>query len=102
MSPEAAVVSAVGDEQVIRYWGEFDFPDGDEPPIGTRRGIGVTTLDGDDALGLVAAGVFAGNEMPPVRHVRENVDVSTLDEKHVMPNMAPANRRGVWFPLGYD
>ena len=89
-------------EQLVRYWIELDFPDGYEPPPGTRLGIGVTAIDRDDALRLLAARVFQGDQMPPVREVRENVDVSTLDQGHVIPNMAPPNRRGVWFPRGYD
>jgi hypothetical protein len=39
--------------------------------------------------------------MPAVVQVVENVDVSTLDQKHVLPNIGDVTVRGVWFPLGY-
>jgi hypothetical protein len=87
--------------QLTRYWIEFDFAEGYEPPVGTRLGIGVTAFDRDDALGLVGERVFSAHEVPPVSRVREDVDVSTLDQAHVIPNMAPPNSRGIWFPLGY-
>lgn len=102
MSLERALVSAVVEQHLTRYWIELDFPDGYEPPHGTRSGIGVTAFDRDDALRLVGERVFPAAEVPPVRDVHEDVDVSTLDPGHVIPNMAPPNRRGIWFPLGYD
>jgi len=40
--------------------------------------------------------------MPEIKKVIENVDVSTLDAGHVLPNMSPPNIRGVWFPLRYN
>jgi hypothetical protein len=90
-------VSAVVERHLPRYWIELDFPDG-YPPHATRRGIGVTALDRDDALRLVAERVFPDGEVPQVSEIREDVDVSTLDPGHVIP----PNRRGIWFPLGYD
>jgi hypothetical protein len=94
-------VSAVVERHLPRYWIELNFPDG-YPPHATRRGIGVTALDRDDALRLVAERVFPDGEVPQVSEIREDVDVSTLDPGHVIPNIAPPNRRGIWFPLGYD
>jgi hypothetical protein len=90
------------ERHLTRYWIEFDFPDGYEPPAGARLGIGVTAFDREDALGLVAERVFAAGEVPPMRGVREDVDVSTLDQGHVVPNMDTPNQRGIWFPRGYD
>ena len=40
-------------------------------------------------------------ELPTIAVLIEDVDVSTLDAGHVLPNMSPPVRRGVWFPLGY-
>jgi hypothetical protein len=102
MSPEAGVGSAVVEQRLTRYWIELDLPDGHEPPPGTRLGIGVTALDRDDALRLVAERVFQAEEVPPLKLLREDVDVSTLDQGHVAPNMALPNWRGIWFPRGYD
>ena len=28
----------------------------------------------------------------------EDIDIRELDQNHVVPNMAPVNLRGVWFP----
>jgi hypothetical protein len=33
--------------------------------------------------------------------VIEDVDVTTLDANHVLPNMMPPSVRGVWYPIGY-
>lgn len=36
-------------------------------------------------------------EVPPIKEVVEDVDVSTSDD-HVRPNMHPPNWRGLWYP----
>jgi hypothetical protein len=36
---------------------------------------------------------------PELVHAVPNVDVSTLDPGHVLPNMLPPNTRGVWYPI---
>jgi hypothetical protein len=86
---------------LVRFWIEFDQKLKDRPPLVTLIGVGVTAVDREDALKLVAERVFKGETMPPIKAIRENVDVSTLDEGHVIPNMEPPFWRGVWFPLGY-
>jgi hypothetical protein len=62
-------------------------------------GCGVTAFDRDDALRLVADAL--GTDPPPAA-ITEDVDVTALDENHVLPNMFPPNERGVWFPMGHD
>jgi hypothetical protein len=89
------------ERHLTRFWIELDFPE-EYPAHATRLGIGVTAFDRDDVLSLVTERVFPAGEFPPVREIREGVDVSTLDPGHVLPNMAPPDRRGIWFPLGYD
>lgn len=32
----------------------------------------------------------------------EDVDVSTLDPEHVLPNTGVPAARGIWFPLGHS
>ena len=83
--------------ELTRYWFEFDWGD-EEPPPGARFGCGVTALGAEDALALLRERVFVGRDLPPIKRMIEDVDVSTLDEGHVLPNMAPPNWRGVWFP----
>ncbi|MGH9896159.1 MAG: hypothetical protein ACREA0_30045 [bacterium] len=54
-----------------------------------------------DALNLIRERVFAGADVPEIAKVIEDVDVSTLDANHVLPNMGLVTVRGIWFPLGY-
>jgi hypothetical protein len=84
--------------ELVRHWFEFDMP---EPPQRRVPWVGVTAWTLDDARLLVSEGVFGGRELPGVTALIENVDVSTLDEGHVLPNMAPPNERGIWYPRGY-
>jgi hypothetical protein len=81
-----------------RYW--FDFEPG-TLPAGTAIGCGVTAYTKEDARGLLAETVFRASAFPPVRRVVEDVDVSTLDAGHVLPNMLDPVTRGVWFPMGH-
>jgi hypothetical protein len=39
----------------------------------------------------------SGAAVPQPARVVEDVDVSTLDAGHVLPNMRAPNERGVWF-----
>ena len=87
---------------LVRFWIEFEHTMEDQPPPGTLIGVGVTAVDQEDALRLVAERVFKGDPLPPIKRLRADVDVSTLDEGHVIPNMEPPVRRGVWYPRGYS
>ena len=84
--------------ELVRYWFEFDMS---EPPQRRVPWVGATAWTLYDARLLVSEGVFGGRELPQVTVLIENVDVSTLDEGHVLPNMAPPNERGIWYPRGY-
>ena len=58
-------------------------------------GFGVTAYSLDDARFLLEAeGVLIDGEIEVV----EDVDVSTLDARRVLPNAGPSCFRGVWFP----
>jgi hypothetical protein len=63
-----------------------------------QLGYGVTAADERDALELLRNLRFKNREMPPVLRIEEDVDVSTLDPGHVVPNMGPPVWRGIWFP----
>lgn len=54
-----------------------------------------------DALLLVLERVFSGKALPPIIKIIEDVDISTLDKNHVLPNMQPPFARGIWFSMGY-
>jgi hypothetical protein len=78
---------------LIRYWLEVSpFPH----PTALNLGAGVTAFSLADAVGLLRAQV--GELSDPVK-VTENVDISTLDSKHVQPNIGNTTIRGVWFPI---
>jgi hypothetical protein len=64
-------------------------------------GCGVTAHSYEDALALLRDTVFKGKALPVVESVIENIDLSALDQKHVVPNMEPPVWRGVWFPKGF-
>ena len=87
-----------------RYWIKFDVAD--DPfryPGGLLLGVGVTAFGQDDAIHLLQTRMFKGRELPPVGEIIEDVDVSKLAVKHVLPNMKgnPA-ARGIWFPQDFD
>jgi hypothetical protein len=78
--------------QLIRYWFEFE---------GHGFGYGVKAIDRDDALKILRATAFEG-ELPPISREVENVDLSTLDADHVLPNAWAPTWRGIWFPGGFQ
>jgi hypothetical protein len=82
-----------------RFWFEFEGDMHSLPP-GTVLGCGVTALDREDALSILASRVFKGS-LAPIRSETSDVDVSTLDAGHILPNMDDPTLRGVWFPRGF-
>jgi hypothetical protein len=83
---------------LTRYWFKFELL----PPYHPlRKGCGVTAYTYNDAMKLLMQSLFKDTPMPPVQEVIENIDISTLDQKHIIPNMESPTWRGVWFPKGY-
>jgi len=82
-----------------RFWFKFT---SNEPYDYLQLGCGVTAKNYDDALSLLRETVFFGEEIPEIGAVVEDIDLSGLDQKHVIPNMEPPNCRGVWFPRGFS
>ena len=87
---------------MIRYWFKFEIDTAFGFPPGIGIGCGVTAYDYSDALKLLDEKIFNTIARPPFAKIVENVDIRTLDQGHVIPNMNPPNYRGVWFPLGYE
>ncbi|MEM1179807.1 MAG: hypothetical protein AAGM22_15780 [Acidobacteriota bacterium] len=83
---------------VIRYWFRFDPKDPRVRAAGAGLGCGVTAFTRDDAEVLIRRQVFEGEALPPIQEVAEGVDVSTLDQDHVLPNLGLVVDRRVWFP----
>ena len=75
-------------EELRRFW----FPC--EPDLG----IGVTAYDLEEARELAenALVYLPGNV---ITGVVEDVDVDTLDEHLVLPNLGPTNLHGIWYPM---
>jgi hypothetical protein len=81
-----------------RFWFKFA-PLSHPSPL--NLGCGVTALSQSDAIGMLKQTVFLGRTVPHIREVIEDIDVSTLDQRHIIPNMGSPHTRGVWFPLGH-
>jgi hypothetical protein len=86
---------------MTRYWFEFNGSLQELPP-GLILGCGVTAFDYADAISIVQQKVFKGKVLPEIKTKIENIDISTLDKAHVLPNMKDPTLRGVWFPGGYE
>lgn len=84
---------------LTRYW--IQFAPG-EAPIQLRKGCGVTASSRDEAIALVRDVVFSKQAVPSIESIIEDVDVRSLDQDHVIPNMGFCARKGVWFPMGYE
>jgi plastocyanin len=89
-----------GPLRVRRYWFEFDV-DSSTATSGLRerlaRGCGVTGRDEDDCLDLIKRDVVADNELPKVRRVIRDVDLSSLSTM-IRQTMDGTRTRGVWYP----
>jgi len=85
-----------------RYWIRLDLTLRDPQPIGVFLGVGVTAFDEEEALRMVREQVFARHPFPAVKEIITDVDISTLDDGHVRPNMGNPVVRGVWFPKGFQ
>lgn len=83
-----------------RYWIVFEEDGVERGPYGRflPRGVGVTGRSREDALALVRAKLCGGEPLPAVRSVLDDVDLSTLDARHVRPNVGRILPRGVWWP----
>ena len=85
-----------------RFWFEFKFEIWYEAPAGLLLGCGVTAIDYNEAISIMTKKIFKENKLPPIIKCIENIDVRTLDQGHVVLNMLPPNRKGIWFSMGYD
>ena len=77
-----------------RFWITFEQVESGPPGLG----CGVTAHDVDDAISLIKAEYTQCAGHLAVRSVTADVDVSTLDAKHILPNIGNVFRRGMWWP----
>lgn len=88
--------------KLIRYWFEFEYEHYSELPMGLALGCGITALTYEDAIALLKEKIFLDKPITAFKKLIENVDVSTLEANHVLPNLgAPTTARGIWYPAGY-
>ena len=92
----------MNNKNLIRYWFEFEDAPFDKYPPGISIGCGVAAFSYEDALYIIEEKVFKRAGMPAIKKIIENVDISSLDKGHVIPNMNEPVSRGIWFPLGYN
>lgn len=85
---------------LTRYWIIFDVSRIPQLQFRFAWGCGVTAYSYEDALFLIQIQIFEELQqpMPPIKTVVENIDISTLDKNHILPNMGVPVWRGVWFP----
>jgi len=82
-----------------RYWFKFEkLP----RPSAINLGCGVSAYDYEDAIILLRERVFGANGPPHIEQCIEDVDITTLESKHVLPNLGVVDVRGIWFPQGYE
>ena len=67
-------------------------------PMGRDFGIGVTAFSEAEARSLAEDTRAKYGYKGEVGPVVVDIDVSTLDAKHVLPNIGPPVIRGVWYP----
>ncbi len=62
-------------------------------------GYGITARSERDAETLLRLVVSSDCSIISIKPVEA---AASLDQGHVIPNMANMHRRGIWYPLGYD
>lgn len=82
-----------------RFW--FNFNKSDKLPPGLAWGCGITSFDKEDAIKILKEHVFQNFDYVEPFEIIEDIDVSELDQNHIVPNIGPPSIRGVWFPIGY-
>jgi hypothetical protein len=82
---------ARGQDGVVALLRRFWYPAAD------HFGVGVTAFSVEEATQLAQ---WAASQMGwrLDGSVVEDVDIRTLDQNHVIPNMGVCSNRGVWFP----
>lgn len=79
-----------------RFW--FTFSQSADPSI-FNIGCGITAFSEEDAKSILRNEVFPIHGEGEIVSIVADVDISTLEEHHVRPNMGSPVIRGVWFPL---
>lgn len=73
-----------------------------ENPYGTGN-FGVTAYSENEAIEMISASLQKLNRLNLIptlsdKKIIEDIDITLLDENHVIPNMGIVSSKGVWFP----
>ena len=79
-----------------RFWVRFTGENNDVFPF--QNGCGVTAYDLEDAIYLLQTKEFRKRNTPKIASIIVDIDVSTLDADHILPNLGICSNRGIWFP----
>ena len=82
-------MSALLDTKLVRFWCKSE----------RRFGVGITAYSREDADQILAETIDYYALDVEIYDVVTNIDIRNLDQNHVLPNMNPSNKRGVWFPM---
>ena len=86
---------------MTRFWFELSLSIDRPYPPGAPLGCGITAFNKEDAMALLRERVFKDYGEPQITRCVENIDVSTIRDPHIWPNMGDPSIRGVWFPKGF-
>ncbi len=78
-----------------RYWITFS-PAGIASPL--NLGCGITAKSRREAEDMAASMVFPIFGEREIVNMLEDIDVSSLDPDHILPNIGDPASIGVWFP----
>ncbi len=79
-----------------RYWFKFDLDSVHFSPF--HLGSGVTGYSLDDAKGILVLQAKRAGVNTIIDSVIEDIDISTLDQNHILPNIGLVSNRGMWYP----
>ena len=82
-------------ERLRRFWLRLD--PARQVAVGFQLGCGITALNREDALHLLRS-VYPPRTEFVVLDWIDDVEINSLEPRHVLPNIGDTTKRGVWFP----
>ncbi len=81
-----------------RYWIEFS-----DPLLGNAIGLGcgISALDEAQARQILEQQVFSKLGHLQIKSIQSDIDIGSLNQNKVIPNMGDVTVIGVWFPHGF-
>ncbi len=83
-----------------RYWVRFELDQVKDFSY-LKLGCGVTAYSEMDVCRLLKKYIFKEEDIPQIIEIIKDIDIRTLDQGHVVPNMGVCSIRGVWYPIGF-